>query len=166
MKEYSQVHRIISVIMIPVMMAELAGCAGYRVISNSSLSDYSGHKHIVYSEKSKYILDSTIVSNGILSGPIDSKQSAVKNAIHVYPLSSAGIKIDTLNILTLKIDQIKKVRAPGIYIPKEYVYTGPSNKPEREKEPAGKTIAKILYYVVGFSLVGSLSWMIFEKKRR
>jgi hypothetical protein len=100
-------------------MTNISGCAGYRSIPRDSLSGYSGYSHIVYGKKSKYILDSTVVSDGIFLGVIDSDRSGVKNAIKVYPSSYSSIKINKINTLTLPIDQIKLVEAPRIYKPKE-----------------------------------------------
>jgi hypothetical protein len=151
--------------MITIIMMELVGCAGYTAIPKTSLPDYSHYKHIVYGEDSKYILDSTVISDGMLLGVIDLKQSRVKNAIKVYPLPFPGIVIDTMNILMMPVDNIGKVKAPGIYIPKEIVYTSSKHKSQGNKEPAGKIILKSLYFLTGLMVTSSLAWWIFEQKR-
>jgi hypothetical protein len=165
MKEYSQPQKIISVLMIFTLLIELAGCVEYRAIPNTDLPDYRKYNQVIYCEKSKYVLDSAIISNEILSGVIDLKQSDTRKAIHVYPLSDSVIKIDTANFLTLLIDDIEKVKVPKNYIPKEYRYTNSSKKNRGEKEPAGKTILYSLYYLAGLIVTSSLAWWIFEKKR-
>jgi hypothetical protein len=151
--------------MIYVLLIELAGCIEYRVIPNADLPDYSKHNHVIYYEKSKYALDSVIISHEILSGLINLKQSNTRNSIHVYALSESVIKIDTANFLTLLVGDIEKVKVPEKYIPKEYVYAISSKRIKGEKEPVGKTVLKSLYYISGLIVTSSIAWMIFEKKR-
>jgi hypothetical protein len=151
--------------MIFTLLIELSGCIEYRVIPNTDLPDYKKYNHIIYSKKSKYVLDSAITSTGALSGVIDFRQPDTRNAVHVYPLSDSVIKIDTANFLTLLIDDIERVKVPKEYIPKEYGYTNSSQKNKGEKEPAGKTILYSLYYLTGLIVTSSLAWWIFEKKR-
>jgi hypothetical protein len=89
-------------------LIELTGCAGYKVVPNTNLSDYNEYNHVIYLEKSRYVLDSTIISAGFLSGIIDSKKSDTRNAIHVYPLTDSFVKIDTADFLTFQWILLKR----------------------------------------------------------
>jgi hypothetical protein len=166
MKKSPQTLSMISVLMIFTLMAEISGCAGYQVIPTASLPDYNHYSHMVYGRESNYLLDSTEISDGILSGVTKPDGSRARNAVRVYPLSASDIRLDSGNILYLPCDRIGKVKVPQILVPRENVYPGSSKKPREKKELTGTDFLRGLYYIGGLMITGSLAWWIFEQKRR
>jgi hypothetical protein len=143
MKEYSQIQKFLSVLMIFVLLGYLTGCESTRIISKLDLPvpDSGKYSYIVHSEKSKFLLDKgSIISNGILSGKIkrfsDDEQFSKGNRIHLYASSNSVISIDTGRILSVPINEISKV--------------------ELAKIDMGKTMVFIAGYALGLCLVVGL----------
>ena len=143
MKEYSQIQKFISVIMIFVLLGYLTGCESTRIISKLDLPvpDSGKYSYIVHSEKSKFLLDKgSIISNGILSGKIkrfsDDEQFSKGKIIHLYVSSNSVISIDTGRILSVPINEVSKV--------------------ELAKVDMGKTMVFIAGYALGLCLVVGL----------
>jgi hypothetical protein len=113
MKKYSQFMKTISVSMIFILLMQLSGCYSYRTISNSDLplSDSGKYSYVIHSQNSKYLLKNTIISNGILSGKIDSVNDSrqIGKKIHLYLSSDSVMKINKEKILSLPLDGIAKV---------------------------------------------------------
>jgi hypothetical protein len=116
MKEYSQIQRFISVLMIFILLAYLSGCESTRIISKSSLPlpDSSKYTYVVHSEKLKFLLEKeSIISNGILSGKINkvyhNEQNDARKKIHLYTSSNSVISIDTGRILSVPLNEVTKV---------------------------------------------------------
>jgi hypothetical protein len=140
MKEYSQFQKIISVLVIFLLLMQLSGCYSYKIISSSDLplSNSSKYSYIIHSQNSICQLKSTIISNGILSGKIDTMEDArhIGNKIHVYLLSDSLIKINTEKILSFPLDGTVKV--------------------EIGKVAGGKIIALLLGCTLGILMVVSI----------
>ncbi len=117
-------------------------------------------------KRSAYSLDSTKISGDILTGFLATSQTGSHKRVKVYAVSDTLITVDGRNFLSLPVAGIDKVVVPKDYIAVEYIYTGSSKKVQHERQPAGKTILTVLYCLVGFSVVGSLSWWIFQNKRK
>jgi hypothetical protein len=116
MKEYSQLQEFISVLMIFILMTCLSGCTSTKIISRSDLplpdsSRYSRYPYVVHSEKSKFLLEKSTISDGILSGTINQKDKSyhAKEKIHLYLSSDSLIKIDKGEFLSVPMDEITKV---------------------------------------------------------
>jgi hypothetical protein len=116
MKEYSQIQKSISVLMIFILLVYLSGCTSIRNISKFDLPvpDSSKYAYIVHSEKSKFLLEKgAAISNGILSGKInkfyDDEQYDTGKKIHLYTSSNSVISIDTAKILSVPLNEITKV---------------------------------------------------------
>jgi len=140
MKEYSQFQKIISVLVIFLLLLQLSGCYSYKIISGSDLPlpNSSKYSYIIHSQNSKYQLKNTIISNGILSGKIDTMEDSrhIGNKIHVYLLSDSLIKINKEKILSLPLDGTAKV--------------------ELGKVAGGKIIALLLGCTLGILMVVGL----------
>lgn len=113
MEKYSQFMKTISVSMIFILLIQLSGCYSYKIISSSDLPlpNPSKHPYIIHSQNSKYLLDNIVISNGILSGKIDTVEDSrhVGNKIHVYLLSDSVMKINKEKILSIPLEGIEKV---------------------------------------------------------
>jgi len=165
MKEYSQIQKFVSVLMIFILLIQLSGCASYRVIPNSDLPDYSRYNHLVLSENAKYPLENVAVSQGLLSGKVNFNQPDKRNTINVYSSSDSVIKIDTENILSLPLDGIAKVKVPRVLVPKEYVPNSQTHKNKsKEKKPVGTILWGLLIIGIGASLYYGITEYV-EKNR-
>lgn len=143
MKEYSQIQKVISALMIFILLIYLSGCQSTRIISKFDLPvpDSSKYSYIVHSEKSKILLDNgAAISNGILSGKInkfsDDEQYSNGKKIHLYTSSNSAISIDTGRILSVPLKEVTKV--------------------ELIKVDLGKTMVFIAGYTLGLLLVAGL----------
>jgi hypothetical protein len=120
-KEYSQMQRFISVLMIFILLPYLSGCTSTKIISlsNSDLplpdsSRYSKYPYIIHSDKSKFLLEKSTISNGILSGRIkqiysDNQYGTVGKKIQIYTSTDSVIKIDTGSILSVPLKEVTYV---------------------------------------------------------
>jgi hypothetical protein len=113
MKKYSQFQKIIATLMIFLLLIQLSGCYSTKVISSSTLPlpNSSKYPYIIHGQNTKYLLENTVISNGILSGKIDTMEDyrQIKNKIHIYIKSHSVIKISTKKILSIPLDSIEKV---------------------------------------------------------
>jgi hypothetical protein len=99
--------------MIFILLIQLSGCYSYKTISSSDLPlpDSSKYPFVIHCQNSKYLLKNTIISNGILSGKIDSVNDSrqVGEKIHLYLSSDSVMKINKEKILSIPLDGIAKV---------------------------------------------------------
>jgi Outer membrane protein beta-barrel domain len=112
MKKYSQIQKIVSVLMIFLLLMQLSGCYSTKIISSSTLpiADSIKCSYTVHCHNSNYMLEKVIISNGILSGKIDTTGNYyIKNRVHIYLLSDSVMKINTGYILSIPLDGIEKV---------------------------------------------------------
>ena len=113
MKKYSQIQKIISALMIFLLLIQLSGCYSTKTISSSTLplADSIKCSYTVHCHNSKYLLEKVNISNGILSGEIDTTGNSLnmKNSIHIYLSSDSVMKINTGYILSIPLDGIAKV---------------------------------------------------------
>jgi hypothetical protein len=143
MKGYSQMQKVISVLVIFNLLIYLSGCQSTRIISKFDLPvPASGrYSYIVHSEKSNILLDKrAAISNGILSGKInkfsDDEQYSNGKKIHLYTSSNSAISIDTGRVLSVPLQEITKV--------------------ELTKVNMGKTMVFLASYTLGLLLVAGL----------
>ena len=118
MKEYSQLQKIFPILMIFILLLQLSGCIGFKNISRYELSasQSSNYHYTIYCQNSKYPIESTIISNGMLSGKVDFKHSYRRNAIQVYVSSDTVIKINKENILSIPLESVTKVKKSKIAV--------------------------------------------------
>jgi hypothetical protein len=113
MKETSQIKKIVSELMIFLLLIQFTGCYSTKIISGSDLplSDSVKHTYIIHIQNSKFLLDDAIISNGILSGKIDTVNDSrqIGKKIHIFLLSDSVMKINEGMILSVPLDGIKKV---------------------------------------------------------
>jgi hypothetical protein len=118
MKEYSQMQKFISVVMIFILLAYLSGCTTTRIIPFSKdelplpdSSRYSEYSYMVHSDKSKFLLEKPTISNGILTGrfkQVFSDKSYDNNKIHLYLSSDSVIKIEMGGIISVPLIEVTK----------------------------------------------------------
>jgi hypothetical protein len=117
MKEYSQIQKFISALMIFILMPYISGCTSTKFISLSKsdlpLSDSGKYAYIVHSERSKFLLEKSTIANGILSGKINKIYSDTYydsgHKIHLYLSSDSVIKIEMGGILSVPMNEVTKV---------------------------------------------------------
>lgn len=113
MKKHTQLMKSVSVLMIFLLLIQLSGCYSYKTILSSDLpvSDSIRYSYIIHGQNSKYLLGNTIISNGMLSGTIDTVKDSrqIGKKIHAYLASDTVIKISKGMILSIPLDGMKKV---------------------------------------------------------
>jgi hypothetical protein len=116
MKEYSQMLRLISVLMIFILLPYLSGCISTKVISKSDLpfpdsSKYHQYPYVIHGDTSKFMLEEPAISNSILSGAIKQvhKYYPSKKKIHLYLSSDSMIKLNQGEFLSVPLEAITKV---------------------------------------------------------
>jgi hypothetical protein len=133
MKKYSQLQKIISVLMSFILMIEFTGCYGTRIIPTSEIKVTD--KYLIHSKNSTYSVDNVIISDGMLSGKLYSNIKNYGNAdkFHMYLSSDLGLKINN-DLISVPVSSITRIE--------QYV-------PER-----GKTTLFIVLFVAGFVAIG------------
>jgi hypothetical protein len=129
MKEYPQIQKSVSVLMIFILLAYLSGCESTRIISKSDLPvrDSGKYDYMVHSEKQKFLLEKgSAISNGMLSGKIskvyDDEQYDTGKKVHLYISSNSVISIDTGRILSVPLNEVTKVEYTKVDMGKTMVY--------------------------------------------
>jgi len=123
MKEYSQVRKFISVLMIFILLAYLSGCTSTKVIATSDLPPKSSkYAYIVHGETLKFLLEKSIISNDTLYGRINQTYCDNSydrgNKIHLYVSSDSVIKIDNegefLSVSLVGVTQVSLQEVKGV----------------------------------------------------
>jgi len=131
MKEYSQFQKIFAVLMIFLVSIQLSGCYSSKIISSSvlPLPDSIKCSYIIHCQNSKYLLENTTISNGILCGRIDTVRDyrQLGKKIHVYLLSDTVMKINTEKILTIPLNGIAKVEMTKVDVLVTIILVGVSS---------------------------------------
>jgi len=120
-KEYSQIQKSISLLMIPILLLNLSGCYTTKIISKTDLPlpDSDKFAYVVHSEKWKFLLEKSKISKGILSGKIEQtipyKTFVAGKNIHLYLSSDSVIKIENGESLSIPINEVTKVEIQDIH---------------------------------------------------
>ena len=116
MIRHTQFQKIISFLMIFILMIQFSGCYSYKIISSSDLPHPNSYEYtfIIFGQNSRYVLENTVISNGIFSGKINSDRQNIKGKINVYLSSDTVMKINPENILSVPLDGIVKVEIKKI----------------------------------------------------
>jgi hypothetical protein len=108
-QSHSQLKKVIPVFTIFILLIQLSGCIVTKVIPSSALPLSKSNKYtfISHSGKVKYLLNNTIISNGILSGRIDTGARPIGEGNKVYLCSDTVMKINPENkILSIPLSGI------------------------------------------------------------
>jgi hypothetical protein len=139
-------QELISILMIFILLTCLSGCTSTKIISKYDLplpdsSKNFRYPYVVHTEKSKFLIEKSTISNGILSGTISQmdKSYHAKNKIHLYLSSDSAIKIDK-GEFSVSTDQVIKV--------------------EVKKPSAVKTTLFVTYCVAGLVVVGLFLYFV------
>ena len=128
MKPYSQFQKIIAVLIIFFMLIQLSGCYSTKIIScyTLPLADSIKCTYTVHCNNSKYLLEKVNILNGILSGKIDTTGNnySIKNRVHIYLFSDSVMKINTVYILNLPLNDIIKVEIVKYEVGKTILLVG------------------------------------------
>jgi hypothetical protein len=108
MKKYSEVHKIIAVILIFGLLIEFSGCYSVREISTSEI--LPGDKNLIHSKNFAYTADSVSIFEGILTGKLDLSFKDYGNEIknHIYVASDTAVKINQ-NIIIVPLAEILRI---------------------------------------------------------
>ena len=121
MKEYSQIQKIISLLMIFVLFTYLTGCTSTKIIATSDLPlKSSKYAYIVHGETLKFLLEKPITSNDTLYGRINQtymdKYYDSGNKIHLLISSDSVIKIDKKgDYLSVPLAEVTKVEVNEVH---------------------------------------------------
>jgi hypothetical protein len=120
MKKYTQLMKSVSVSLIFLLLIQLSGCYSYKFISSSNLpiTDSIKYSYIIHSQNSKFLLRNIIISDGILSGIIDTVKDSrqIGKKIHIYISSDSIMKINSEKNLRIPLDGIAKVEVAKVDI--------------------------------------------------
>ena len=120
MKKYSQFMKTISLSMIFILLIQLSGCYSYKTISSSDLPlpNPGKYPYVIHSQNSKYLLRNAVISNGILSGKIDTVNDSrqIGGKIHIYLSSDSVMKINKEKILSIPLYGIAKVKVANVSV--------------------------------------------------
>jgi hypothetical protein len=115
MKRYLQLKTTIYGLTIFIFLIQLSGCTSSKIISTNDLPVSSKYMYRIHCKKSDFLLEETVISNGILSGKIIIEESSkIGNYINVYPTSDSVVKINTEMILSLPLANISKIKMKQI----------------------------------------------------
>jgi hypothetical protein len=108
MKKYSQLQKIISVLMFFILMIELTGCYSTRIISTSEFT--VSDKYLIHIKNSTYSVDNVLISDGILSCKLDLSEKNYGNAnkTHIYLSSDSVLKINN-DLISVPVGSITKI---------------------------------------------------------
>jgi hypothetical protein len=108
MKKYSQLQKVISVLMFFILMIGFTGCYSARIVTSSDIK--SSEICFIHGQKTNYHISETIISDGILSGKTSSgiKSKGKININQIYISSDSVVKIEN-NILSVPVSSITKI---------------------------------------------------------
>lgn len=108
MKEFTQLQKIISILMIFGVMIEFTGCYSARPISMNEIMPTD--KNLVHTSKYAYQVDSMKITDGNLTGRIDLANKSYKGMArnNIYLFSDTAIKFNN-DIMTIPLDKVSTV---------------------------------------------------------
>ncbi len=108
MKIYSQLQKIIAILITFILLIELTGCYSTKTISTSEIK--KSDIYLIHCKNSTYPVNNVIISNEILSGSldagIDNHGKIISN--HIYLTSDSAIKIVNY-LISVPVDKIAKI---------------------------------------------------------
>jgi hypothetical protein len=115
MKKYLQLRRVLSLLMILILLIQQFSCTSSKVISINDFKVSPLYLYKIHYQKTTYILEEPVISNGVLSGKlVDAESFRNKKIIHIYPISDAVVTINSHSFLTLPLDKISQVKEQNI----------------------------------------------------
>jgi hypothetical protein len=111
MNRYNQNLKKISVLWIFLFLIHISGCVSSKVTTSySDLPESGGYIYMINTQKSKYLVENIIISDGILSGKINANESFhLSKKIKLYLANDSSIKISSNMIISFPIKDISKV---------------------------------------------------------
>jgi hypothetical protein len=112
MKDYSKTKKFITILMLFILLMHLYGCfTSRKTISSTEIPISSRYYYVIHGQKSRYLLENALISNGRLSGKMDNGESShFGSKIHIYISTDSVIKINKMQrTLNIPIDEITKV---------------------------------------------------------
>jgi hypothetical protein len=108
MKEFTQLQKIISVLMIFGVMIEFTGCYSARPISTNEIMPTD--KNLIHTSKYNYPVDSVKISDGVLTGKVDMSNKDYKGIVknNIYLFSDTAVKFNN-DIITIPLDKVSTV---------------------------------------------------------
>ena len=108
MKEFTQLQKIISVLMIFGVMIEFTGCYSARPISTNEIMPTD--KNLIHTSKYNYPVDSVKISDGVLTGKVDMANKDYKGIVknNIYLFSDTAVKFNN-DIITIPLDKVASI---------------------------------------------------------
>lgn len=108
MKKYSQLQQIISILITFVFLIEITGCSTTRAVQTSEFK--ASDKYIIHTQKTTYPVDSTEISEGILTCKLDLIKNSNNgaNKTHIYLSSDSAINLNN-GVLSVPVACITKI---------------------------------------------------------
>ncbi len=98
-------------LMIFIILISFSGCVTSRILSNSDLPVAGDYSYKILSKNTNFLLRNVEISNGILSGNIETIGSnRYTNIVNIYLTSDSVIKVDTGKNIIVPVDSITKVK--------------------------------------------------------
>jgi hypothetical protein len=115
MKKYSQIHKVISVLMIFILLIQFSGCYANKEITVSGLPNPVDYHYIMYYKDANYLLDDVEISNEVITGKIDAgyfnKSTSLKGKkVSLFLSSDTAIQILPETIVNIPYTSIEKVK--------------------------------------------------------
>ncbi len=110
MKKYSQLHKIIAVLLIFGLLSEFSGCYSVREISTSEI--LPGDRNLIHTKNFAYTADSVTIFESILTGKLDLSLKDYRNEIknHIYVMSDTAVKINQ-DIIIVPLAEIRRIES-------------------------------------------------------
>lgn len=144
MQKYNEYQKIVALLLSAIIMLEFSGCFSVRDISKREIQYSLKKYYFIHGNNAFYRINNVNISDGILSGKLDSSTSTLKSqSIHIYVAPDSSI-VKTGNIISLPYANIAKVEA--------------------YKADAGKSITFGLATAYSAFFVGALVTVLIRKK--
>ena len=108
MKEYSQLQKILAVLISFLLMIEFTGCYSTRIMSTSEIN--ISDKYLIHAKKFTLAVDNVVISDGMLSGKINftKQKHGDSGNTHIYLSSDSALKIND-NLISLPVGSIATI---------------------------------------------------------
>jgi hypothetical protein len=111
MNKYSGFEKMVSIVMIFIMLIQFSGCVSTKILSKSDLPVSGIWPYKIRCQKTNFLLKDVEVSNGKLSGKVETTESSrYANIVNIYLASDSVVKINEENILTVPLESITRVK--------------------------------------------------------
>ena len=109
MRVFTILQEIVAILMVFLVLLLPPGCATYKNIATSDLTNSGKYYYEIYAGNTKYKLENAVIHDQIFEGKIV-QMAAMPQKIKIYLTADSVVKIGNNKILTFPMDQIVKVQ--------------------------------------------------------